>query len=253
MTIKHKLAILAFLSVPLAHAADDSSTEVKVKPKPWQASVELGFLMNSGNTDSTNFNTKINATQELIHWRNNYTLSSQYTRADDNKTAENYNGTLESNYKFNDSEFWYVRGAYKKDLFSGYDYQSNVSTGYGDRFIQSQDGSYVEATVGVGYRYNQLEDTKTTTDTGAAKTPIVRFAITGMKQLSPTAMIEQTLDTNIGTIDGSSITKAVSSLQTNIRNDLAMKLSYTVEHSSTVPEGTENTDTTTSVTLLYSF
>jgi len=254
MPLKHSLLTLALLSAPLVFAANtDNTSSAPPKTKPWKTSVELGFLMDSGNTNSTNFNTKINATQDLLHWRNNYSLASQYTRSDDQKTAENYNGSIEGNYKFNDSEFWYIRGDYKKDLFSGYDFQSNVATGYGDRFWQTQDGSYLEASAGVGYRYNKLAEGATTTDIGAAQTPIIRFALTGQKQLSASAVFIQTLDSSIGTKDGSSISKSVSSLQANIRNDLAMKLSYSAEYSSTVPIGKEHTDTETSVTLLYSF
>lgn len=49
------------------------------------------------------------------------------------------------------------------------------------------------------------------------------------------------------------ITRAVTALQADIVGNLAMKLSYTVEHTSQVPVGVEKTDTETAASLVYSF
>lgn len=142
MKLKYGLPALAMLVAQAAHA-DDAATAPGEK-KTWKGSMELGVLVTSGNSKATNINGKLNVTQDMEHWRNTYNLESLYTDSDEETTAERYRGAVQGDYKFNDKEFWYVRGAYEKDRFSGYDYQSSVSTGYGNRFWQVEDGSFLK-------------------------------------------------------------------------------------------------------------
>lgn len=220
--------------------------------RTWQASIELGVLITSGNSDTKNINSKLNVTQEYTKWRNTYALSSLYEDADDETTAEDYDGSIQSDYKFNTKEFLYVRGAYEKDRFSGYLYQSSVSTGYGNRLWQRKDGSFFEASAGVGYRV-YAADYDYDEDAESYRGLINRFALKYENHFSPFAFFRQELNTEIGLEDGVSVTESTTSLQANIMKDLAMKLSYEIEYTSEVPSDTERLDTETSVSLLYSF
>ncbi|MEL0635384.1 MULTISPECIES: DUF481 domain-containing protein [Marinomonas] len=248
MKAKYHLPLLAILATQMAYA--DTNPQNKTQ-KPWQGSAELGMILTTGNSQTTNINSKLNIVQQLKKWRNTYTFSSIYADSDDTKTEEQYRGTVQGDYIFNDHQFWYVRGAYDKNLFSGYEYQSSTSTGYGNRFWQEDDGSYLEASVGLGYRNNIIDENNTTDD--SERTPITRFSATYEKNLSKTSLFRQELNTEIGTEHGSSITESVSSLQANIVDNLAMKVSYRIKYSSEVPADTENTDTETTVSMLYSF
>lgn len=248
MKAKYHFPLLAILAAQMAYA--DTNPQNKTQ-KPWQGSAELGMILTTGNSQTTNINSKLNIVQQLKKWRNTYTFSSIYADSDDTKTEEKYRGTVQGDYIFNDHQFWYVRGAYDKNLFSGYEYQSSTSTGYGNRFWQEDDGSYLEASVGLGYRNNIIDENNTTDD--SEHTPITRFSATYEKNLSKTSLFRQELNTEIGTEHGSSITESVSSLQANIVDNLAMKVSYRIKYSSEVPADTENTDTETTVSMLYSF
>ncbi|MGB7389760.1 DUF481 domain-containing protein [Marinomonas sp.] len=257
MKARYHLPFIALLATQAVHAAENETTPAKkTNPqnktqKPWQGSVELGVILTTGNSDTTNINSKFNVVQQLETWRNTYTFTSLYANSDDTKTEEQYRGAIQSDYIFNDHQFWYIRGAYDKNLFSGYDYQSSASTGYGNRFWQEEDGSYLEGSVGGGYRNNKIDEDNTTDD--SERIPIVRFSGTYEKHLSTTSLFKQELNTEIGTENGSSITESVSSLQANVVDNLAMKVSYRVKYSSDVPADTEKTDTETTVSMLYSF
>lgn len=249
MKNRYQLPLLAIFATQLAYAADTNPQNKS--DKSWQGSAELGVLLTSGNSDTTNLNSKFNVTQQLKTWRNTYTFASIYAESDDIKTEEQYRSSIQADYIFNDRQFWYLRGAYNKDLFSGYEYQSSASTGYGNRFWQEEDGSYLEASVGAGYRNNKIDEDYTTDS--SERTPIARFSATYEEHLSKTSLFKQELNSEISTENGSAISESISSLQANIVDNLAMKLSYRVKHSTDVPVDTKKISTETSVSVLYSF
>lgn len=253
MKATYLLPLCVLCAAPIAHAADNqqANNPQNKTQKPWQGSAELGLISTTGDSDTTNLNTKLNIVQQLTSWRNTYTLTSLYAKSDGNKTSEQYKATEQSDYIFNDHQFWYVRGAYDKNLFSGYQYQASTSTGYGNRFLQEKDGSYLEVSAGVGYRSYKIDENNTTDE--SQNTPIVRVSMTYNKQLSKTALFKQELSTEVGTDNGTAVNESITSLQANIVGNLAMKLSYTVDYASKVPTGTAHTDTETSVSVLYSF
>ncbi len=238
----------ALLATPLAYAAD----QPVVDPKPISGSAELGYIATSGNSDTNNLNGRLAITQESLKWRTDYSLSSLFSSADDDTTAEKYSGSVQSNYKFNTEEFWYVRGTYDRDRFGGYRHQSSVSTGYGNRFWQQADGSYLEASAGVGYRDYGI-DRDIDPDGKSDRGSFVRLAATYENKLTANSLFRQDLTSEISTSGGSTVNESVSAVQANILNDLAMKLAYRIKHTSDVPADTEKTDTETTVSVLYSF
>merc|ERR1711964_25825 len=90
--------------------------------------------------------------------RNTGEFSSRYTEADEETTAEEYQVALESDYKFDEQQYWFVRGSWEDDRFSGYDFESTLSTGYGNRVWQVGERSFLDLSAGLGYRYNKLEE-----------------------------------------------------------------------------------------------
>lgn len=252
MILKYSLPILVMFAAQMAFAATaDKKTIVSIDKKGVSGSFELGIQRTSGTSDTNNINGAIHIDQNLENWRNHYSFESIYSDSDDVTTAEIYRGSLQSDYKFNDKEFWYLRGQAERDLFSGYKYKSSVSTGYGNRVWQEEDGSFLEASAGIGYRRNQIE---TGTEEGSLDRGVItRLAVKLTKKLSPTSAFRQSLTTQINIENLETVTESISSLQANIANNFAMKLSYRIQYSSKVPTDTEKTDTETAVTLLYSF
>ncbi|MCO4785609.1 DUF481 domain-containing protein [Marinomonas atlantica] len=233
------------LASPTAFADTDSNAD------NWSGSAELGFVSTSGNSDTNNINGRLDLTQESIQWRTNYSLSSLYSSSDSDTTAEKYSGSVQSNYKFNTEEFWYVRGTYENDRFSGYRSKSTGSTGYGNRFWQASDGSYLEASAGVGYRDFAIDRDSASGESDRGT--FVRLAGTYEKHFTKTSLFRQELTSEISTSGGNTVNESVSSLQANLIDNLAMKLAYRVKYTSDVPANTETTDTETTASVLYSF
>ncbi|CUB04470.1 DUF481 domain-containing protein [Marinomonas fungiae] len=240
--------VVACCAAPLSHAADQ---DIDSNAHNWSGSAELGVVSTSGNTDTKNLNGAINLTQETVQWRTDYSLSSLYSSSDSDTTAERYTGSVQANYKFDTQQFWYVRGAYERDRFSGYRSKGSTSTGYGNRFWQHADGSFLEASFGVGYRdFAIAEDS---IDGKSDRGNFVRFAGTYENHFTPTSLFRQELNSEISTSGGNTVNESISSLQANIIDNLAMKLSYKIKYTSDVPSDTDTTDTETTASVLYSF
>lgn len=223
-----------------------------VEPRIFSGSVELGFIATSGNSDTNSINGRFDLTHESFNWRTEYTLSSLYNSSDSNTTAEKYAGSIQSNYKFNTEEFWFIRGTYERDRFSGYQQKSTLSTGYGNRFWQQPDGSFLEASTGLGYRYFDIED-NLSPDDKSDQGNFIRFATTFEKHLSDTSLFRQELNTERSLDGGNTVNESISTLQANIIDNLAMKFAYRIKYTSDVPDNTQTTDTETTISVLYSF
>ena len=243
MLIRKPLAVACLVVAPVAWAQESGNVE---------GEAELGILLTSGNTEETKVNGRLALKHETTMWRNTGEFSSRYTEADEETTAEEYQAALESDYKFDEQQYWFVRGSWEDDRFSGYDFESTLSTGYGNRVWQVGERSFLDLSGGLGYRYNKLEEVNDDGD-DAEKEAIARLAAHFDYALSDTALFRQKLSTEIGLDENNTISQSETSLQTSIVGSLSMKAAFRVKHVSDAPAGTDKTDTETSLSLLYGF
>lgn len=237
-------AVLALSVSPLAVAQTDN--------RNWEGEVELGVLVTSGNTDETNINSRLGIVQDLTNWRNSGSFRSLYSKTDDTATAEKYQLDAETNYKLDDRQYWFLRGAYDDDRFSGFEYRSSATTGYGNRVWTSGERSFLDLSAGLGYRFNKLVEPN---DEGEREEDeaIARLAGQFDYALSDTALFRQKLNTEMGLSENDTITESETSIQASLVDNLSMKVSYLVTHFSDPPAGSASTDTETSLSLLYGF
>ncbi|AMQ88342.1 MULTISPECIES: DUF481 domain-containing protein [Marinobacter] len=243
MGIRKPLAVACMALAPLAQAQDSGN---------WTGEAELGVLVTSGNTEETKVNGRLGLQHETQTWRNTGEFSSRYTETEDQTTAEEYKAALEADYKFDDNQYWFVRGSYEDDRFSGYDFESTLTTGYGNRVWQAGDRSFLDLSVGGGYRYNKLRQ-ENPDGRDVEEEAIARLAGQFDYALSETALFRQKLSTEIGLDENNTISQSETSLQSNIVGSLSMKAAFRVKHVSDAPVGSDKTDTETSLSLLYGF
>lgn len=246
MDLKYSLLILVALAAQNAVAADKNPDA-----KGISGSFELGLQTTSGNSNTTNVNGAIQVNQNLTHWRNLYSFETIYADSNHEKTSEIHRGSIQSNYKYNDNEFWFVRGAAEQDAFSGYKYKSSVSTGYGNRIWDDAKGSFLVASAGLGYKQNQIETG--TQETAFDRGAIGNFSLHLNKELSEHATFRESFNTQLDLEHLETVTESTTSLQASVINNLALKLSYRIQYASKVPNDTAQTTTETSITLLYTF
>ena len=135
------ITLAALLSVR-AHAQDS-----------WSTRSELGFVASRGNTSTETGNAKIQVIREVKRWKYTLETSGLYGKSQGTATAQHVDGRLQAEKSFGKDErwFWFGSSRYEDDRFSGFDYQSTVTTGLGRKFIDSET-TKLTAQVGGGYR-----------------------------------------------------------------------------------------------------
>lgn len=241
MPLKFKIvlsAITIFLSlVNTAFAQDDE--------RPYDASVSLGYVGTTGNTEITTLNTKFLMTYREADWTHNFEFSGLSSRENGVGKAERYFIGNKSDYALMDEDqYLYAQASYTDDRFSGFNYQALATLGYGQYFIRD-DRFTLEGFTGVGYRQN---DTNLTGTEGEA---VFTLGEGFDWEISDASSITQSLTAEIG--DKRTITKFEIGLVSNIMGRIATKIAFEARNTSDVPPGIEKTDTQTSISLVYTF
>lgn len=221
----------------------------------WRASAEFGFLMRSGNTDSQSWKTKLDLQRDTELWRHRGALA--YDRAErktDTGTevdADRLFTSLQSNRVFGEglNSSFFMYGSYEDDRKSSFEFQSTVAAGYGSRYHYNTD-VFADFEIGPGLSYDKPIDEESEVNA------ILRLATNIEWEISETARFTQLLSTELG--EDNTRSRAVSALTANLNSRLAMRLTMTLTHNSTVTpkssgELPEKLDTETAVTLVYTF
>tara|TARA_R110000772_G_scaffold210339_2_gene320880 strand:+ start:188 stop:910 length:723 start_codon:yes stop_codon:yes gene_type:complete len=240
MPLKSRLVISVITLLSFINTAVAQGDE-----RPYDASVSLGYVGTTGNTEITTLNTKFLLTYREADWTHNFEFSGLSSRENGVGKAERYFIGDKSDYALmNEDQYLYVQASYTDDRFSGFDYQALASIGYGQYFIRDERFT-LEGFTGVGYRQN---DTKLTGVEGEA---VFTLGEGFDWELSETSSFTQSFTAEIG--DKRTITKFEVGLVSNIMGRIATKIAFEARNTSDVPPGIEKTDTQTSISLVYTF
>jgi putative salt-induced outer membrane protein len=242
------MTVAALFASRMAHAQDS-----------WSTRAEAGFVSAHGNSSTETANAKIEIVREIHKWK--YTLGSTglYGRSQGITTAQHVDGRFQTDKSFGAQQrsFWFGAVRYEDDRFSGFDYQTTVTSGLGRKFIDTE-ATKLSMQIGAGYRALRPE-------------LLVRDPLTD--EVVSRVLGERTHD---GVANGAlsfshafnDHTKLIDSLLTEagqantlVRNDLslevkmvktfAVSLGYSVRHNSEPAAGLKRTDTLTTVNLVY--
>jgi len=220
----------------------------------WFTSAELGAISTSGNTTGTSVTGKIDARHEMSNWSNEYVFSG-FFKEDEvvnengtrtrNRSAERWQVSAKAAFKLlQDGNRAFVLGSHVNDKFGAYTRYSTLAVGYGTQLMKREDKS-VDVEVGPGYFHGESatgEQDSGMTVHGAAQ---LRWRV------SPSAAFSQTVSVERGTTNVHTV--AETALSTKINGTMQMKAAFSARSDSKVPEDKKNTDTQTSLTLVYSF
>ncbi|MCC2616485.1 DUF481 domain-containing protein [Aestuariibacter halophilus] len=244
--MKKTLIATALLCATSAYAQDET--------KPFTMDGEFGLIVTTGNTETTSVKGRLAAHQELESWSNDFVAEALYKKdevaldngeEDSQTTAQKYFLSGQGNYKLeNPDHRLFVFGSYEDDRFSSYDYQSTLAVGWSQKLWGDKTSKF-EYSIGPGYSYAKTEEGESVSGM------IVRAALDYQWKISDSATFKQLLSTEVGSDNTKS--KSETSLSAQINGSLAMKLSLTLDHNTDVADGTENLDTQTAVTLVYTF
>lgn len=226
--------------------------------KRWKATAELGAIATSGNTESTSFQGKVDATHELRRWKNQYVFSTLFqedeiTQADGSTetetTAEKFSASVKSAYKLaRDNTNLFVFGSHTDDEFGSYSTYSTIAVGYGARLYDAET-MQLDVELGPGYYWaeQEFEDGTSESEDGA----IIRGAAQYEWQLTDNAEFKQVLSVESG--QDNTRTVSDTSLSARINSSMQMKVGFNLSTDTEVAPGKEKTDTTTYANIVYKF
>jgi putative salt-induced outer membrane protein len=241
------LLMLAGLSVV---ANNTLAADAEKEKSPWTSSVELGFIKTTGNTETQTTTLKADAVYEVDKWRHTGHAEGYGQESKDETTGENvvsaerYEVSGKSDYKFTERDYAFGLVKWKKDRFSGFEYEDTVSLGYGRKVLKQEDME-LDLEIGPGIRFYKVDDGESENEALLVLAGKYWWAITDNSKFI------QELNFDIG--EEYTDSKSITGVQANINKTLALKITYTLRNKSEVPAGTEKTDTEAAMTLVYNF
>jgi putative salt-induced outer membrane protein len=222
----------------------------------WTGKAELGFISSTGNTEAQSANTKFAMTHEGSKWRNSFFVGALYGENAEFATSERYEARYQTDFKVTDRASWFMALRGEQDRFSGFAYQATGSTGASYKFIDSPTTKLM-ASLGAGYR-RQKSEILIKSDAGE-----VLGRIEGEVESEPVvtlssnyehAFTENTKITNKLLAESGSDNTAVQNdieLAVSMTKTLALSVGFGVRYNSDPPPLSEDTDTLTTVNLVY--
>jgi len=246
MNIFHTVILTGTLLASGSVLAEDKKEE---KTSPWTSTAELGFIRTTGNTETQTSALKVDVVYEVDKWRHTGHLEGYGSESENDLgvnvvSAERYELSGKSDYKFNEHDYLFGLVKLQKDRFSGFEYEDIISLGYGRKVIKQEDME-LDLEIGPGIRFFKV-DNKVSDEEA-----LLRLAANYWWEISSTSKFTQELSTEIGEDITSS--QSITGIQANINSTLALKFTYTVRHKTKVPEENEKTDTELAMTLVYNF
>lgn len=242
-----KRAVWLMIGIALAlpsQAQQPPAAPTAPEPDPWLVKATLGYLATSGNTESSSLNSGFSVAYASGDWLHALEGTAINASEDGQTTAEAYALGWKSEYELTENDFLFGRVDWRKDRFSGYDRQLSETVGYGRRLIDT--GVHMlNAEIGAGARQSELADGTTESE------GILRAGLDYLWQLSENSQFTQVLAVESGS--DNTYLESVSALKARLAGDFALVASYTIKNNSSVPAGTENTDTFTALSLEYTF
>lgn len=237
-----------------ADQKDGALPAPKKTPSPWAGTnAQLGYIVNTGNTNATSLNAGLNLVYTQPKWTNAFQFTAYLNKSKGVVSKEQYFVTNQWSYYLGStrSNYLFFNGRFMDDRFSPYEYQSVFATGYGHDIIKT-DRFTLSAQAGPGLRHNSIRN-----DDGTHQVEdnvILTTATTAKWQATKNLALSEQLNYDTG--KPYDYAKSVTALTDSLGGHLAMQLSYTVEYYSKIPRfsvNTKKTDTITNIALVYNF
>jgi len=210
----------------------------------WSGDGDLGVVVARGNTDTDTISARLAVKKVQDKWEHNAGLAFLRSTNAGITNAERFQITGQSNFAIDEHSYYFGSLRYEDDKFSGFDYQSSVTGGYGRKFIDTEVAT-LKGELGIGYRQTKLETF------GSEGDAILRAAMNYTRVLTDTTSFSN--DTLVESGSNNSFAQNITGLSVRINDSMAMKLGFEVRYNSEVPVGLKSTDTITTINLNYKF
>lgn len=246
------ISLISILSIAgVAHANTVTET---TKQKDFTLDGEFGLIFTTGNTETSSFKGRLSSNHELHNWSNEYMIEALYRQDESTNdqgveetqtSAQKWFGSAQGNYKLkNPDNRLFGFASYEDDRFSGFDFQATLAGGWNSK-LWNNDTSSFSYSVGPGYSFAETSEGEDVSGV------IFRAAADYRWRISETATFKQITSTEVGSQNTKS--RSETSVSAQINGSMSLKVSLILNHNSDVEAGTENLDTESAATLVYTF
>ncbi|MBB5015404.1 DUF481 domain-containing protein [Rehaibacterium terrae] len=243
-------AVLLALAAP--SVADEAGQAGEADAPRWTGAGELGIASARGNSRSESLNGKFGLSYQDDTWKHGVSVAGLRARSavagDDGRglelSANRYQFGLTSARKTTDYAYWLGAVRYERDDFAAYEWQRTLSVGYGHTFLSDDDRIMLSIEAGPGQR--RAKDAAT----GLIESDAVgRGLLDYQHKLTANTDLVNTLLVETGS-DNTFVQNDLG-LVVAMNSRVALKAALQTRYNSDVPENRRNTDTLTTVNLVY--
>jgi putative salt-induced outer membrane protein len=246
------LPLFAFVAAMPAVAQDAPPPP----PPPWQGEVSAGFIMTTGNSETTTANAKAQAIYQSTDWRNTFDAalikSEQTSKVTglEEVTAERYLVTDKLDWNMTPRDYLFLSLEFEKDLAGPIRQRTSETVGYGRKLLTGPE-HLLEAELGAGLRQTETQITPTAPVAVKEDDLIARGRAAYKWIFRAESHFGETLKAESG--DSNTFIESVTELRISLYRKLYAQGTYTVRQNTKVPAGTEKTDTITAISLGWTF
>ncbi len=219
----------------------------------WSGQGEVGLTKASGNTDSENFNIGLGFKKEMDIWSHDIGIKYFKSSADGLDSADSLSADYIAKRDLSDRSYLFAGINYLDDSFDGFTEQSSASVGYGYRLYDTEPMAW-EVGIGIGYRdtseLTKLGDGSELEGKDLSGATLVllsdyRNQITDNTKFTDYFRAELSSDNSFIEND--------AALIVSMNDKFALKAGLLIRHNTDPAPGADETDTITSLNLLYNF
>lgn len=210
----------------------------------WSGEGEVGGSISTGNTSDRGLALGLGFAKESLRWRHSIDLAVDYQKTEGDLTKERYFAGYQGAYKFN--ERLYVVGVLsaERDKFAGF--KSRFTEGLNLGYLVIDDPN-LRFSLEAGPAFRQTSYYLEGDDSDLTGRVAGDLAWT----IRPDTVFTQTAAAYLAS-SNSTIT-ATTAITTKLMGDLSGRASFEIRYETDPPLGREDTDTTSRVTMVYSF
>lgn len=222
----------------------------------WSSRSEAGFVAARGNTTTETANAKLEIVRELERWKHTFAAGGLYGKTSRIASAQRWDARFQTQRSIGEHAFWFGALRWEDDRYSGFDYQGNVSSGFGRKWLDT-DATKLSTQIGAGYRALRHEELiRDDTNAVIQRIPgerdsdiVANGALTLEHAFNDSTKLLDSLLIESGRAN--TLTRNELSLQVKMNAALALSLGYSVRNNSNPQSGLERTDTLITVNLVY--
>ena len=235
------LVALGFAATTSVHAGD------------WVGQGEAGLIKASGNTESETANIGLNFKNEGTLYTHEFDFALYQASNNDVDSAESFSAAYTLKYALSERSYVFAGLSYLDDEFDGFTEQSSVNIGYGYKVVDKEKVAW-DLGAGLGYRdTNEL----IRLDNGVEFEGKDLSSATGVlrsdyrHQLTPNTEFLDKFVAEIGS--DNTFIENDAALVVAMNERFSLKAGLLIRHNTDPAPGAEETDTITSINLVYNF